>query len=217
LQKHGVDAFEFAIVSEWPSPEEACLEEIRLIAELNSLSTGNGYNLNGGGFGGVSPILEVRQKIGNANKGRVFSSEARKKISDAAKRHGAEIAERVRKRFLGSDLSDEHKAKLSSVASGKIRGSYKLSDEARFKQGATNRGKNLSKDHREKISNALKGKKITDDVREKLRGKTRTPEQRERYRLAALKRWKKHRENQPNKEVVEVPEDAPRSRIEVST
>jgi len=69
LQKHGVDAFEFAIVSEWPSPEEACLEEIRLIAELNSLSTGNGYNLNGGGFGGVSPILEVRQKMATPTKG----------------------------------------------------------------------------------------------------------------------------------------------------
>ena len=82
-----------------------------------------------------------------------------------------------------------------------------FSEEARFKQGATNRGKHLSEEHRKKIGKSSKGRKLSEETRAKMR-KPRTPEQKERYKQAALKRWeRKQNEQQHNEKIVEISKD----------
>lgn len=198
LNAYGPESFTFEIVSEWSTEDEAFSEETRLIVELQTNNRDKGYNLNEGGEGGRNPSQETREKIGNANRGRTLSVEARQKISEAAKKRSSKIAELARQRFKGCKLSEEHKEKLR-VTSAHIKRANTFSEDARYRMGTTNRGKHLSEEHKRKIGDACRGKKRSEETRQKMR-KQRTPEQRERCRIAALKRWEKKRNEQNNQD-----------------
>jgi len=80
IRKHGKENFDFQVVSEHATEEEAFIEETRLIRELNT--TKLGYNMNEGGKGGISPTEEVRQKIVLKATGRKQSAEQRQQESE---------------------------------------------------------------------------------------------------------------------------------------
>ena len=75
------------------------------------------------------------------NKGKTFSEETRRKISEAKK---------------GKFLSEEHRRKLSEAHKGKKR--IPFSEEHRMKIAAAKKGKVRSEETKNKISKALKGK-----------------------------------------------------------
>lgn len=87
IQKYGWDGFEHEIVSEGLSPEEAFLEEQRLICKYGSQDYENGYNVSPGGEGGSGlggekhPMYgkhhtpETKAKLSAVKKGVPYSPE----------------------------------------------------------------------------------------------------------------------------------------------
>lgn len=101
INKYGWDNFDHIIIADNLTQEDSCKIEIDLIAQYNSTNPQYGYNISSGGDSGhkgVTMSEAARQKISNANKNRVVSTETKTKISKALK---------------GRSLSEEHKQKMS--------------------------------------------------------------------------------------------------------
>jgi uncharacterized low-complexity protein len=99
----------------------------------------------------------------NPNFGRRHSDEARRKMSDAAKR-------RVQQSMSGKTLSKETKQKISEAHKGKT-----LSDESKQKISEAGKGRTHSDETKQKISegkvgekNPMYGKPVSDDHRQKI-------------------------------------------------
>jgi len=171
-----------SIVQQW---------EVATIAELKTYHyddpEGIGCNFTRGGEGnpGWVPSHETRAKWSIQRKGNTWGRGLRPSIRGKSKP------------WLSKMLKGRKRPDLSVIMRGKKRDHYDLSDETRYKLGATNRGKHLSEEHRKRISEAGKGRKVTEETRRKI-SKPRTPEQRENYRRSALKRWEKKRNDTSN-------------------
>jgi group I intron endonuclease len=83
IRKYGWDNFEWAIIDIANSKEELNEKEIYWIAEYRKTHTL--YNMTDGGEGVLNPSKESRLKQSLALKGRKFSTESLKKMSDAKK------------------------------------------------------------------------------------------------------------------------------------
>lgn len=81
IKKYGWNAFQHDILAEGLTKKEACAMEVRLIAEYGSANPDKGYNADLGGSTGPKHSAETKRRIGNANKARVWTPEARQKIS----------------------------------------------------------------------------------------------------------------------------------------
>lgn len=164
INKHGFENFEWTVLVENATYED----EIRQIEEHGTFE--NGYNLTKGGEGKLGYITseETKQKISSSHKG--------KKVNEKQLAILRENAQKMKER----GHTDDVKKRLSEINRGK-----KISAEQRKKISENHASKNgngsfyKSVEYKEKMSKALKGK-------------TRTPEQRERYRLAALNRLPEH-------------------------
>lgn len=166
LNKHGLDAFDWFILL-----SDATLnDEIQLIQEHGTYwETGKGYNLTRGGEGklGYKTSAETRKKISDAHKGKEVTANQLQTLRENARRmkiegHTPVAKAKISAAFKGKPKSEAHRKAISeNHASKKETGAYYQSEE-----------------YKEKMSKALKGKK-------------RTPEQRERYRQTALKRYQK--------------------------
>lgn len=77
---YGWDAFKHEILAEGINQEEAERMETALIAEYDSTNREKGYNTDIGGSTGAKHSDETRQKIGDANRGRVWSEESKQKL-----------------------------------------------------------------------------------------------------------------------------------------
>lgn len=90
LRKYGSEIWTLIKVWEGDSKSEAYEVEKRVIAEMDLRNSAKGYNLAEGGLGGSAPKTpEARAKIAAAHRGMKASPEARKAMSDAAKRRAA--------------------------------------------------------------------------------------------------------------------------------
>lgn len=92
----------------------------------------------------------VKNKLIEANTGKIPSEENKKKTSE---------------RFKGKKLPQEQKDKISKSNKGKI-----VTEEARKNMSKAQTGKKRSKEAIEKVSKANKGKKRTEEQKEKMRG-----------------------------------------------
>lgn len=163
LAKYGADKFEWTILVEDATYED----EIKMISEHRTFE--NGYNLTKGGEGKL---------------GYITSEETKKKISDAAKKRlltteRLDILRNNAERMRGKTRPAEECARISTALKGKIK--TEAHRKAISENHATHKETGafyISSEYKEKMSNSLKGKK-------------RTPEQKERYRQAALNRKKK--------------------------
>jgi hypothetical protein len=120
-------------------------------------------NGTGGGDGMFNATKEVREKIGNAHRG--------KKISEEQK-------ECLRKINIGRKHTDEAKQKISKAHKGKI-----VSDLIRSNMSKAREGIVLSEEHKSKIrANALKlkGIKISEERRLKMIGRKQSDESRKK-------------------------------------
>ena len=165
LAKYGEDAFEWFVIL-----NDATLDDERQLIEEHGTfwETGKGYNLTRGGEG----------KLGYKT-----SEITKKKISDARK---------------GQPLTDRQLLQLRENA--RMMRGMRRSDQDKAKISAALKGKPKSEAHKQAISDNHASKKPTGayyqspEYKAKMsmacKGKVRTPEQRERYRLAALNRKK---------------------------
>jgi len=134
IRAYGNDAFSVELLVECETHEQACSEEIRFIAELNSMLP-NGYNMTSGGDGVPVPI-EVHKEAGRRKRGVVTEKQRAHFNSRRGVKHSPEhIAKCIAKR-IGSKRSEETRRRMSQA-----------------QQGRTN-----SEEARKKMSKALKGR-----------------------------------------------------------
>ncbi|MXZ79838.1 MAG: hypothetical protein F4Z15_00355, partial [Gammaproteobacteria bacterium] len=139
VKKYGKEAFTYEILEANVFDEFLPELEVAYIAKFNTVAP-HGYNLTYGGDHAI-PSAASCSKMSEARKGRRFSKEHRRKISEAHKG-------KKRKPF-----SVEHRHKLSEANKGKTR-----SVETRRKMSEAQKGRKISVEHRRKMSEALKGR-----------------------------------------------------------
>lgn len=151
IEKYGWDGFDHEVLFSDLTKEEACAEEIRLIAEYDSTNRENGYNHSPGG----EVPLVVRCGEDHPMFGKHFSPEIRAKMSAAqsGEKHrcwGKHLPESTRKKIgdanRGRVLSEEQKQFLREVNFGK-----KASDETKKKMSLSQIGHEVSEETRQKI------------------------------------------------------------------
>ena len=84
-QKYGWENIKHEILFDDLSQEEAQKKEIELIAKHRTTEDNYGYNIDLGGFTSGKRSEETCRKIGSKLKGRVFTEEARQRMSASAK------------------------------------------------------------------------------------------------------------------------------------
>ena len=136
----------------------------------------------------VSP--ETRQKLSDANRGKIISLEVRKKFSESRKgeknhNFGKTLSKEIRRKIsetkkslyqvenhpnYGKNLSQETREKISKSHSGKI-----IPDEVKKKISESTSGKNnhmfgkiRSEEVKQKISEKLKGKPLLEETKTKI-------------------------------------------------
>lgn len=147
----------------WPQAERAWIREYR---ERGARLT----NIAEGGAGapGFPCSQETKAKISAGNAGQRRSSEARARMSAAQKGHA--VSPERRAKLAAANLGKKHSAATRALISELLRG-RPCSAEARAKIGAANRGRQLPA----------------------LRGKAKSPETRERMRIAQKERRARER------------------------
>ncbi len=134
--KYGRHSFNFSILEELETLDEANGREVFWIKELNSLAP-NGYNLKEGGNAGGSDSSETRQKKSlskqgsrNSFYGKKHSEESKIKISKSKMGKKPQLTEedllrrRNQKTFLGKTHSLESRIKMSKAHSGEHHNFY---------------------------------------------------------------------------------------------
>ena len=142
ILKYGWDNIRHVVVECNLDFEEAAETEKRLILEFNTTDKRFGYNIcHGGedGWVGVHHTEEAKRKMSESKKGMPSSRK-------------------------GCHLSDETKRKLSESHKGKYRGIPVLPKEPKPYNGKII----FSEEHNQKISQALKGIKRSDEVRKRM-------------------------------------------------
>ena len=110
ILKYGWDNFEHKIIFSGLTKEEAEMKEIELIKVYKSNQQEYGYNIaNGGNCVGTCSEI-TKQKISNANKGRIITDEAKMKMSKSKIGNTWNI---------GKECSKETREKISKANKGK--------------------------------------------------------------------------------------------------
>jgi len=142
--------YEVEVLFDELSWEEACEKEKEFIALYGrkDLKTGSLANMTEGGDGVIGILFtdEHKRKIGEKSKGRIYSVETRKKMSNA--QIGNE-------KWKLRTITDETKRKISEANKGRIKTEEWLTkmSEYRLLNGHPNLGKHLSEETKKKISN----------------------------------------------------------------
>jgi group I intron endonuclease len=142
--KYKQEYFSFEIL-ELCSEDDLDDVEIKYINFYDSVN--NGYNIEPGGNKNKHLSEETKQKIGNANRGRIISDERRLKMSES--RTGDKNP------MYGKTHSKEARNKISEARKGKP--GYPRSDYQKECARLANLGKEVSEETRKKISEANKG------------------------------------------------------------
>lgn len=110
IQKYGWDNIEHIIIAEHLNHDDACKLEVELIAKYQSNNPKYGYNRTSGGdgtctFSHPNPHdAEWRRKVGDANRGKKRTKEAKQKMRNAK---------------LGTHWSDERRKQYSEAQKAK--------------------------------------------------------------------------------------------------
>ena len=115
IKKDGWDGFEHIIYADNLTQKEADALEQQLIKQYNSMDEKFGYNMTSGGD---HPKLtkESKEKISKALKGRSFSEEHKKKLSEAAKKRTTPPFTEEHKKKIG----EHQKKKIICLETGQI-------------------------------------------------------------------------------------------------
>ena len=147
--KYGMNNFEFRILEEVPE-ELLDTRERSWIAFYQSFHREHGYNCDNGGKANKHLTDETLHRMSKAQKGKQFSADHRRHISEA------------RKGRKYKPLTIEHRNKISKSNKGK----HFATLEMRQKQSEVQKGKHsqpCTDERRKKLSEILKGRKLTDE------------------------------------------------------
>lgn len=197
LNKYGIENFEISILHTVDSENKQLLLnklnllEIEEIKNHNSFE--NGYNSHIGGFN-HNTSQYTKQNISNACKGRVFSDEHRKNLSNSLK--GCKKGER----------SKEYRQKISKSHQNRTY-EYLRTPEARKKASNKTRSQKRSEETKQRMSRAQKGRKVSEETKNKLRdinlGHKHLQETKEKLRLKAIEQWNKRKEESQKNKVLQ--------------
>lgn len=162
--KYGESNFWFETIDECDAKDRVnrVITEQYWINSYNSFNQEVGYNINPTAESCLGRIHtdDTKAKISASNKGKVFSQEHRRRISEAQ---------------IGKTYSDDYKKKMSEATKGKI-----VSEETREKLAAALKGKARPQEFRDKMRRSCLGRAISEEARAKislaLRGRKRDEE-----------------------------------------
>lgn len=137
LRKYGKDSFQWHVLQELSSEQEALLAEQYWISFFRSKDKEFGYNLTAGGAGGYSPGKDVREKISRAKTGQKHSPES---IAKMSKTH----SERKHRK-----QSEETRRKIGEANRGR-----KHSEECRKRMSEGHKDRVVSEETRQKLRDA---------------------------------------------------------------
>lgn len=112
---------------------------------------------------------EARIKIANSKRGKKLkphTDETRLKISIANR--GKKLSEEHKNKLRGRKVSEETRLKMSESQKGKPK--HKQTDETRLKISIAMKGRKLSEEHRIKIGDVHRGKTVSEETKNKMRG-----------------------------------------------
>ena len=163
IKKYGKKSFSKKVIEQCKSLNKLDKKEVHWIKELNTIAP-NGYNLTEGGNGNLGYVAskETRKKMSESRMGIKMSKETCKRMSESHK--GIALSKDHRKRIglsqigrigwnKGVPRSETTKKKISQANSGKGNAMY---------------GKNFSKEHRRKMSEAKKGRTHSKETKRKM-------------------------------------------------
>jgi group I intron endonuclease len=195
INKHGSENFEFELIE---SCEDEHANDLEKKWILHYESFGKGYNLTSGGDCefkrsdltiqkisdsklGHEVSEETRRKIGDANRGRVRTQEARDKMSQS--RMGHEVSEETRNK-----IREKHLNKT-------------VSEETRKKISESKKGKKQDPEVVKRRAEKLKGKKLSEEAKRKIGLSNSRPQSEERRQKTreAWERWRQENKNSDEK------------------
>ena len=163
IQKYGWDSFEHRVCLSNLSLEDANYFEELLIKKLDTTNRNKGYNLRDGG-NNSKLSEEIKQKISQTLKGKYCGENS----GMYGKHHTEETKAKIRQNHAdlsgtnnpnyGKHFSEEHRNKISKALKGANSPNYgkQFSEETRNKMSESHKGKQLSKETKEKIGRANK-------------------------------------------------------------
>lgn len=180
ISKYGKENFSFEIIEEFDDEILAYNAENKYVKDLMSNDSSIGYNIANGGGGVMTdrPVsLETRKKISIAQKGvkrrKIYnvSDEYRKKMSYASKNNKGLLNELQKKeiitlynsgKFTKKQLSVKFNVKYETIryVVNYYKNGFKTEEEKRINiltGNSKKRGQPLSKEHKKKLSESLKG------------------------------------------------------------
>lgn len=190
IKKYGWENFDLVNLVENITLEEANMQEKYFIDFYDSTNPEKGYNILRGGRNSY-PSEEAKKKMREAklgkklseehkknirnnvtvwNKGKLWSEEAKKKMSESHK--GKMMGKN--NPMWGKKLSEDHKKLMQDRLQErlKIKGhpmqGKRHTDEARARMKASHLGVPLSEKHRRSLSEAGKGRKVSEETRKKI-------------------------------------------------
>lgn len=147
IKKYGAHNFEYEVIACALTQEDSNESEILLIKQYNSYSTG--YNATEGGKGmlGRKVSNATREKISAANKGKKNP-------------HSKEWCEYMSNLFKNREFSEEHRSAISAANKGKKYAlGQKRSEVAKKNMSDAQKGRRLTEEHKQKLRDAKKKEK----------------------------------------------------------
>lgn len=157
IKKYGWDNFLHEILYDNLTYEEARQKEIEMIEWFDCLIP-KGYNAS---LGGDLPSDVMKEKISNTlikkyNNGEIIPPFLGKELSEETKR-------KISDRLKGKPLAESTKVKISNSTKGK-----RMSEETKRKISESRKGMKFSQQHREALSKAKLGMKASEETKRKM-------------------------------------------------
>lgn len=160
IEETGQDSFDIEIRKVFETKEQAVAWETRVLRRCRVLEDDRWINQNVAGY--IVPTEESRKKISDFHKGKAKSEEHKEKI-----RQG-NIGKKKPPR------TDEYRVLMSKLKSGKNNARYgaevseetrrRISEAKKGKQIAHNKGVPMSEEQKQKLRNAMIGRKVDPEV-----------------------------------------------------
>jgi len=121
IKKYGVENFTKEIIDKCNTNIELCEREIYWISYYNSSDLTIGYNITNGGDGGDTISnhphnIDIRTKISNSLKGRVFSSKHKENLRNNhhSKLYNCDVYDKISKSLKDKPKTTAHRENLSN-------------------------------------------------------------------------------------------------------